>query len=61
MEAKRSFSGLLEHELDALRLLSPPPYVVGKGKIVAKNLDRTRGEIYHGGRWRDVEFYLLTK
>lgn len=26
-----------EHELDALRLLGPPLYVVRKGKIVAKN------------------------
>ena len=42
--------------IDAIRTLGPPLYVVKDGRIIAKNLSRTHGEILHNNKWERLEF-----
>jgi cytosine deaminase len=44
-------------ELDVLREVGLPLYVVKDGTIVAKNLDRRFSEVLYNGRWEKLSFF----
>lgn len=46
-----------QNELDALRIMGPPLYVIKGGKLIAKNLSREYSEIYYKGRWEKLNFF----
>lgn len=48
-------------ELDVLRILGPPLYVVKGGRIIADNTSRTTPKIMYRGRWEELKqhFYDL--
>jgi cytosine deaminase len=45
-------------ELDALRILGPPLYVVKGGKVIADNTSRTEQKILYRGKWERIEQYI---
>ncbi len=45
-------------ELDALRILGPPLYVIKGGKVIADNASRTEQKILYKGKWERIEQYL---
>lgn len=47
-----------KNEIDALRILGPPLYVIKDGKIIAKSLNREYSEVYNKGRWEKISFFM---
>jgi len=44
-------------ELDALRILGPPLYVIKGGRVIADNSSRAAPKIFYRGRWEEVRLY----
>lgn len=45
-------------ELDVLRILGPPLYVIKGGRIIADNTSRTNPKIMYRGKWEELKQHL---
>ena len=46
-----------KNDLDALRILGPPLYVIRNGKVIAKTLKHGESEIFYKGKWETITMY----
>lgn len=46
----------VQSDLDLVRIMGPPLYVIKDGKLMVRNLSRLNSEILNNGKWEKLEF-----